>query len=76
MNYRDQKYFENSRFKTDLLSELGKTNTKEKENELNNLLNACKRILNIHVPHKTKYSRGNHMPFMNKALSNEKMAQN
>ena len=42
MNYRDLEYFENDKFKTDLLSELCKTNIEEKENGLNNLLNACK----------------------------------
>ena len=71
VNYRDYKYFENDRFRTGLLSEFGKANIKEKENGLNNLLNACKRMLDIHAPRKQKYARGNHMPFMNKALSKE-----
>ena len=39
-NYRDHKYFENDRFRTDLLSQFGKANIKENENGLNNLLNA------------------------------------
>ena len=39
------------------------------------MLNACKRILDIHAPHKQKYPRGNHIPFMNKALSNEIMTR-
>ena len=38
----------------------------EKENGLNNLLNACTRILDIHAPRKQKYARDNHMAFMNK----------
>ena len=49
VNYRDYKYFENDRFRNDLLSEFGKANIEEKENGLNNLLNACKRILDIHA---------------------------
>ena len=52
VNDRDYKYFENDRFTTDLLSEFGKANIEEKRNGLNNLLNACKRILDIHVPRK------------------------
>ena len=75
VNYRDYKYFENDRFRTDLLSEFGKAKMVENENGLNNLLNACKRILDIHAPHKQKYARGNHMPFMNKALSKEIMTR-
>ena len=73
VNYRDNKHFENDKFKADLLSEFGKANIEENENRLNKLLNACKRILDIHAPRKQKYARGNHMPFMNKALSKEIM---
>ena len=50
VNYRDYKYFENDKFRTDLLSKFGKANIEEKENRLNNLLNACKRIFDIHAP--------------------------
>ena len=55
------------------MSKFGKANTKEKENGLNNLLNAYKRILDIHTPRKQKYARGSHMNFMNEALSKEIM---
>ena len=41
VNYRDYKYFVND-----------KVNIEEKENGLSNLLNACKRILDILAPHK------------------------
>ena len=44
VNYSDYKYFENDRFRTDLFSEFSKANIEEKENGLNNLLNACERI--------------------------------
>ena len=54
MSYRYYKYFENDRFRTDLLSEFGKANIEEKENVLNNLLNACNRILHIHAPRKVQ----------------------
>ena len=54
MTETDYKYFENDRFATDLLSEFPKANIEEKENGLNNLLNACKRILDIHGPRKEK----------------------
>ena len=57
------------------MSECGKANIEEKENRLNNLLNAYKRLLDIHAPRKQKYARGNRMPFMNKALSKKIMAR-
>ena len=58
-----------------MLSEFDKANIEEKENRLNNLLKTCKKILDIPVPRKQKYARGNHMPFMNKALSKEIMTR-
>ena len=52
VNYRDYKHFENDKFRIDLLSEFDKANIEGKENGLNNLLNACKRILDIHARRK------------------------
>ena len=75
VNYRDYKYFENNRFRTDLLSQSGKANIEEKENGINSLLNACKRTLDIDAPRKQKYARANHMSFMNNALSKEIMTR-
>ena len=69
VNYTDYKYFENDKFRTDLLLEFGKTNIAEKENGLNNLLNVCKRMLDIHAPRMRKYARSDQMLFMNQALS-------
>ena len=75
VNYRDYKYFENCRFRADLLSELSKENIEENEEGLSDFLVTFKRILDLHVPHKQKYARGNHMPFMNRALSKETMTR-
>ena len=33
------------------------------------------RTLDIHAPRKQKYARGNHMPFLSKALSQEIMTR-
>ena len=59
VNYRDYKYFENCRFRADLLSELSKANIEENEEGLSDFLDTYKRILDLHVPRKQKYSRGN-----------------
>ena len=52
--YRDQKYFENSRFRADSLSELSKANIEENEEGLSNFLNTCKKILDLDSPLKKK----------------------
>ena len=75
VTYRDYKYFENSRFRSDLLSELSKTNIGENEEGLSDFLNMCKRILYLHAPRKQKYARGSHMPFMNRVLSKKIMTR-
>ena len=72
---RDCKYFENCRFRADLLSELRKANIEENEEELSDFLNTCKRILDLHIPRKQKYARDNHMSFMNRGLSKEIMTR-
>ena len=43
-NYRDCKYFENSRFRDHLLLELSKANIEEEEKRLRDFLNTCKNI--------------------------------
>ena len=75
VNHSDYKHFENDKLRTDLLPEFGKANIEENKNGLNNLLNACKRIFDIHASRKQKYERGNHLPFTNKALSKETMTR-
>ena len=75
VNYRDYKYFENYRFRADLLSELSKANIEENEEGLSDFLSTCKRILDLNAPRKQKYAKGNHMTFMNRALSKEIMAR-
>ena len=47
VNYRDYKYFENCRFRADLLSELIKVDIEENEEGLSDFLNTCKRIYNF-----------------------------
>ena len=46
---------------------------KENNKGLNNFLDVCKRILDIHASRKQMYARENYVPFMNKALSKEIM---
>ena len=46
-------------------------NIEERENGLNNFIDAYKRILDIHATRLQKYARGYHTPFTNKTLSKE-----
>ena len=57
------------------LIELNKAKIEEKEEGLGDFLNTCKKNLDLHAPRKQKYARGNHMPFMNRALSKEIMTR-
>ena len=75
VNYRDYKYTENGRFRTDVLSQLSKANIEENEVGLSDFLKTCKGTLNIRALQKRKCARGNHMLFMNKALSEEIMTR-
>ena len=49
VNYRDYKYFQNCRFRADLLYELSKANIEENEEGLNDFLDMCKRILDLYL---------------------------
>ena len=57
------------------MSELSKAIIEENEEGLSDFLSTGKRILGLHVPLKQKYARGNHVPFMNRALSKEIMTR-
>ena len=39
------------------------------ENSLKKFLEVCNKALDEHLPHKSKFVRGNHSPFMNRELS-------
>ena len=53
------------------MSELSKANVEENEEGLNETLDTCKIIADLHAPCKQKYARGSDMAFMNRALSKE-----
>ena len=55
--------------------ELSRANIEENEEGLSDFVNTCKRILDLHAPCQQKYARGNHMPFVNRALSKEIMTR-
>ena len=72
MNYRDYKHFNNERFRDDLLSGISNPYL-EFDNSFDEFSNMCRSTLDQHALRKRKYARGNHMPFMNKALLKEIM---
>ena len=57
----------------ELLSELLNVNIGENDEGFSNFLDICKKNLNYYAPCKQKYARGNHLPFINKTLSEEIM---
>ena len=66
-SYRDYKNFDNDIFREYLFQDLSQANMND--NDLCNFLEVCLNTLNKLAPFKRKYSRGNHLPFMNKELS-------
>ena len=64
-NYRDYSYFDHGMFRTCLCNNL----SKEDAGNLEKFIKVCINKLNNQVPSKKKYTRGNHLPFMNKELS-------
>ena len=73
INYRIFKLFNNERFRRDLLSEISNSNLEFNNNCFAEFFNMCRSRLDQHALRKQRYARGNHMSFMNKALSKEIM---
>ena len=66
MKNEDCKHFNNERFRDDLLSEISNSCLELDNNKFDEFFNMCQSTLDQHVARKQKYSRGNHVPFMNK----------
>ena len=72
IHYRDYKNFKNDQYMDELTTKL--SNIVSKNNmRLNEFLNICMDTLDWYAPCKQKYTRGNHLPFMNKTISKEIM---
>ena len=64
-NYRGYSNFDHGMFRTCLCNNL----SKEDVGNLEKFIKVSINTLNNHAPSKKKYTRGNHLPFMNKELS-------
>ena len=69
INYRDYKSFENKFSWEELLYELSNLTLEENANGFEKFNEICQKTLNHQAPTKQKSVQGNHLPFMNKALS-------
>ena len=72
-NYRDYKHFNNERLRYDLLSEISNSHLEFDNSSFDEFFKMGRSTLDQHAPQKQKYTRGNHMSFMNKTLSKEIM---
>ena len=70
-NYRDYRNFDNGMFRAFLLNDLSKEDIQNLEKFVKVYIMPQ---LNNHAPSRKKYTRGNHLPFMNKELSKEIMS--
>ena len=73
INYRNYKHFQNKNFRVDLLFGLSKLNIKNNDDGFTGFIETWMETLDQHVPCNQKHVRGNHLPFMNKTLSEEIM---
>ena len=64
-NYRDYSNYDNGMLRTCLFNDL----SKEDIGNLEKFIQVCINTLNNHAPSKKKYTRSNHLPFMNNELS-------
>ena len=73
INYRDYKFFDNVRYRNNLLQEISNSYLEFNDNEFSGFFDICRTASDQHPPRKKKYARGNHMSFINKTLSKEIM---
>ena len=73
INYKDYKFFVNVRYRNDLQQEISNSYLEFNDNGFSGFFYICRTTLDQHAPRKKKYARGNHMPFINKTLSEEIM---
>ena len=69
IKYRDFKFFYNDTFRESLQNIISQNLKSSCDDPYNNFAISCKNVLDKIPPRKRKYVRGNHSPFMNKALS-------
>ena len=70
-HYGDYSNYDNNIFHVSLFNELSKLNIEAMD--FNKFVTVCIDTLNNHAPRKKKYIRSNHLPLMNKELSEEIM---
>ena len=63
INYRDYRFFDNVRYKNDLLQQISNSYLEFNDNGLSGFFDICRTTLDQHSPRKKKYVRDNHMPF-------------
>ena len=69
IKYRDYRFFCNDTFSESLQNIISQNIKSNCDDHYNNFAISCKNVLDKIAPWKKKYVRGNHSPFMNKALS-------
>ena len=70
---RDYKHFQIDRYRHELTPKLSNIVSENNNIRLNEFLSICMDILDQYARCKQKYTRGNHLPFMNKTISKEIM---
>ena len=73
IHYMDYKNFQNDQYRDELTQKLSNIVSENNNIRLNEFLSICMDTLDQYAPCKQKYTRGNHVPFMNANISKEIM---
>ena len=73
IHYWDYRKFSNDKFRENLISRLSTENIRVVCNGMEKFLQICIKTLDELAPQKKKYSSGNNMPFINKAIKKDFM---
>ena len=73
MHYRNYKFFQNDQYRDELTPKLSNVFSENKNIRLNEFLSICMNALDQYASCKQKYTRDNHLPFMNKTILKEIM---
>ena len=75
INCGDYKQFQNETSREDLMFELSKLNIRSNDDSFTGFIESCIETVNQDAPCKQNHVQGNHLPFINKAPSEEIMTR-
>ena len=75
LNYRDYKFFSNTRFRDQVLTKLRNSNFQISDKDLKHFEETCLSVVNTIDPLKSRFVRANQAPFINKEIEGAVMVR-